>query len=182
MSGFTLHDIDDAIREVLRLMDVTPIDETTGAVDPELDAQLDGLEIKREYKLLSYAVVWKELLAEKKALSDEATLLTRRANRLATKQLWLEGRLENALPKVKGIALKDVRAQISYTRSERTLVDHPLNLPRKLLRQKLAPPPEPELAEVKKALTGKLRLTPTQQEQLDSSGARIVERFTLKIE
>lgn len=180
MSGdeYTLHEIEDAIREVI----ANAVDPETGLIDDQADAELDGLLAKKHDKLVGYAVVWKEMQGQKQALVDEVDRLNKRAQRIHTRQLWLEGRLSDSFAAIKGVCLSDPRAEVSKTRSERTEVPHPLSLPRKLLRFHDKPPPEANLAEVKKALQGKTRLTPHQREQLEASGASIAERFKLKIE
>jgi hypothetical protein len=87
-----LYEINMAISEVLE-----KADPETGEIGPEIEAQLDALNLEKEQKLENYALVIKNKRAEAAAIKEEMDCLEKRFSSINNSISWLKDTLAREL-------------------------------------------------------------------------------------
>lgn len=110
------YEIDSALRELYE----NAVNDD-GEISPELEWQIEKLEMERDRKVEGCGIVYKEMLAEAKALGDEVKSLTERKKIMENKAERLKCFLSSQMRD--GEKLKTERIAISWRKSERVEID-----------------------------------------------------------
>lgn len=110
------YEIDSALRELYE----NAINDD-GELSPELEWQIEKLEMERDRKIEGCGIVYKEMLAEAKALGEEVKALAERKkvaeNKAERLKYFLSGQMRD------GEKIKTERIAISWRKSERVEID-----------------------------------------------------------
>lgn len=118
-----LYQIDSLIEALLA--DEACTDPETGELLPDIEAQLDALQMEREAKVENLACYVKNLAAAAKAMRDEEKTLAARRQAVEAKAERLKGYLSSALA---GEKFSSPRVAISFRRTSSVLVNESLFL------------------------------------------------------
>ena len=155
-----LYEINLALRDLYEKV----VDDVTGDLDPFAVEALEGLEQAKEEKVEACACVYKEYLAESKAIADEIKTLTDRRRVLTNKADSLRKYLAMSC---EGEKYKTARCAVGWRRSVSVEVDPLAVLDEQYTRVKV----EPDKKKIKDALKA--------GESID--GAELVERQNIQI-
>lgn len=92
-------------------------------------AKLEALEMEREQKIEGVILWRKDLLAEAKAIKDEAAELSKRAKVAENKAESLKGYIEHVLA---GDKFKTARCSVSYRKTSKIVIDDLKQLPQEV--------------------------------------------------
>lgn len=148
----TIYEIDTRIEEILN----PKVDPETGELLDEIDFdELEQLQMDRQTKIVNCLLAYKNMSAEADAIEAEAKKLTERAKKIRNRANGAYNYADRCLD---GEEINDARVAAKYSTSMTTEVDEDFIVWAKnngrtdLLRQKPAPDPEPNKAEIAKAL------------------------------
>lgn len=126
----TLYEINEQIQKAIEL----GFDPETGEI---LDASaLEQLQMDRDEKIENICLYIKDLVAESKALADEAKALSERKERSARKAESLKNYLQAMLG---GQKWKSSKAAVSYRKTQTVVIDDINALKSEFLRVKIEP-------------------------------------------
>ena len=140
------------------------VDTETGEVTGDLSV-LDELMLARDVKIENTALLYKNILAELKAVLDEKAAFDKRAKSLKNRAESVRTYLENNL---NGESFKTPKTAISWRKSESVEVPDIEKLDEDYLRFKA---PEPDKTEIRKAIKAGVKV----------KGAYLVEKMNIQI-
>lgn len=130
----TLYDLTKEQQELYdRLSEA--IDPETGEVDAAMIAAIDTNDMALKEKFRSYAIVWKQLVADAEMYKAEEVKLVEKRKRIERNAETLKNRLESAMLLVGMPKLDSPQASISFRKATKVEVDEEL-LPKKYLIKK----------------------------------------------
>lgn len=140
----TLYEIDEQIRNCIRIDEKSAVDTLTGEV---IDLkQLDELAMERSQKIKNIALWYKNLVADARALKDEETAFAIRRKTAENKAEQLKSYLANVLD---GEKVKETEFAIGWRKSKAVTITDEKKLPEIFL---IAQPPKVDKTAIGKAL------------------------------
>ena len=159
----TLYEIDEQIRNCIRIDEKSAVDTLTGEV---IDLkQLDELAMERSQKIKNIALWYKNLVADARALKDEETAFAIRRNTAENKAEQLKSYLANVLD---GEKVKETEFAIGWRKSKAVTITDEKKLPEIFL---IAQPPKVDKTAIGKAL----------KDGEDVPGAELIENMNIQI-
>lgn len=145
--GLSLWQMNEKIEQII----YEGTDRDTGEISDEALAELELMEMDREEKAINWGLYIKGEIAEGEAVQKQADALTMRAKGHKARAETLRGRLERLLEA--GECFKDPRVIVKWRKSSAVEIYAPEDLPPEFFRQKPAPPPTADKAEIRRALS-----------------------------
>lgn len=137
VSKFRLYEIDEAITSIIDMLEFT-VSETGEIVDEELEQKISDrlkeLTLAKDEKAANIAVYIKSLVGEAELLGKEKERLAKREKATLARADWLKRYLTSYLQKDSsepGLAIKGVRSNISWRKSDAIQVGSVERLPLK---------------------------------------------------
>ena len=159
----TLYEIDEQIRNCIRIDEKSAVDTLTGEV---IDLkQLDELAMERSQKIKNIALWYKNLVADAKALKAEETAFAIRRKTAENKAEQLKSYLANVLD---GEKVKETEFAIGWRKSKAVTITDEKKLPEIFL---IAQPPKVDKTAIGKAL----------KDGEDVPGAELIENMNIQI-
>ena len=159
----TLYEIDEQIRNCIRIDEKSAVDTLTGEV---IDLkQLDELAMERSQKIKNIALWYKNLVADARALKDEETAFAIRRKTAENKAEQLKSYLANVLD---GEKVKETEFAIGWRKSKAVTITDEKKLPEIFL---IAQPPKVDKTAIGKAL----------KDGEDVPGAELIENMNIQI-
>lgn len=159
----TLYEIDEQIRNCIRIDEKSAVDTLTGEV---IDLkQLDELAMERSQKIKNIALWYKNLVADAKALKAEETAFFIRRKTAENKAEQLKSYLANVLD---GEKVKETEFAIGWRKSKAVTITDEKKLPEIFL---IAQPPKVDKTAIGKAL----------KDGEDVPGAELIENMNIQI-
>ena len=159
----TLYEIDEQIRNCIRIDEKSAVDTLTGEV---IDLkQLDELAMERSQKIKNIALWYKNLVADARALKDEETAFAIRRKTAENKAEQLKSYLANVLD---GEKVKETEFAIGWRKSKAVTITDEKKLPEIFLIEQ---PPKVDKTAIGKAL----------KDGEDVPGAELIENMNIQI-
>lgn len=159
----TLYEIDEQIRNCIRIDEKSAVDTLTGEV---IDLkQLDELAMERSQKIKNIALWYKNLVADARALKAEETAFFIRRKTAENKAEQLKSYLANVLD---GEKVKETEFAIGWRKSKAVTITDEKKLPEIFL---IAQPPKVDKTAIGKAL----------KDGEDVPGAELIENMNIQI-
>lgn len=159
----TLYEIDEQIRNCIRIDEKSAVDTLTGEV---IDLkQLDELAMERSQKIKNIALWYKNLVADARALRAEETAFFIRRKTAENKAEQLKSYLANVLD---GEKVKETEFAIGWRKSKAVTITDEKKLPEIFL---IAQPPKVDKTAIGKAL----------KDGEDVPGAELIENMNIQI-
>lgn len=163
----TLYDLTEAQRKLYEALSES-IDEETGEVDAAIMNAIDENTESLQNKFKSYAIVYKQLMADFVMYDTECTRLDSKRKSIRKNAEALKERLESTMLLVGVTKLEDPKASITFRKSTKVEVDENL-LPKKYFTKKVTVTPD------------KTTLTKLLKEGMSIKGAALVEKQNIQI-
>jgi hypothetical protein len=112
-------------------------DEETGELDMDISAKLDVIQGTFEEKAIATATVYRMLGNESDKIGSEIERLTKIKKRIDNEQDRVKQYLTQACEMTGTESLRGVYANISFRKSEQTVIDNPDILPKEFITEKV---------------------------------------------
>ncbi len=112
-----LYEIDEQIEKLIELN----VDQETGEISPEVEADLKKLNIEKDRKIENMALIVKLAKIDSDIISKEIKRLQSMKNSLSNKQLYLRNAIKDILA---GQKFKTHRVNIYYTSRQELVIDY----------------------------------------------------------